>query len=84
MGSSHAKNGKRASEQLVTITTDVLKERLNRLYGVSHGSRQKMMSQFDHLWDLKEHALLEKATSIEVPRSWMDELDHALSQNRGN
>jgi len=74
MGTNSHKN----SAQLVTVGTDRLKERLNILYAARRG--QKLSGQngvFDHLWDLKESAILEGKGSVEVPQSWLDELNDA-------
>jgi hypothetical protein len=67
---------KHATEQLVIVETQALKERLNRLYQARVEAKS-----FDHLWDLKELALLEGKISIEVPKPWLDELDGALASS---
>ena len=75
MGNSH-KN----SAQLVTVGTARLKERLNVLYASRRGQKNDGQAAFDHLWDLKESAILEGKGSVEVPQSWLDELnDDVLS-----
>jgi hypothetical protein len=76
MGSSLKKDG---SESLVTVTTSALKERLNQAYDANR-KKQTQLNNFDSLWDLKEKALLEGKKSIEVPQTWMEELDGALKQ----
>lgn len=73
--------------EVVTIDTDTLKQRLNKLYETArlrqkHGSPSGV---FDYLWDLKEKALLEGSKSVEVPKNWLDELDTAINQpSRGH
>jgi len=76
MGNNSHKN----SAQLVKVGTDRLKERLNVLYASRRGQKVAQDGVFDHLWDLKESAILEGKGSVEVPQSWLDELnDEALS-----
>jgi hypothetical protein len=81
MGSSRLNGGVRA-EQLVTLNTEALKDRLNRVYDRLHRANDtrssKSFSQeglFEYLWDLKEVALLEGKSSVELPKNWLDELD---------
>jgi len=74
MGTNSHKN----SAQLVTVGTDRLKERLNVLYASKHGKKAGQSGVFDHLWDLKESAILEGKGSVEVPQSWLDELNDEL------
>ncbi|MCC6981267.1 MAG: hypothetical protein IT343_23295 [Candidatus Melainabacteria bacterium] len=72
MGTNSHKN----SAQLVTVGTDRLKERLNVLYAARRGQKDSgQAGVFDHLWDLKESAILEGKGSVEVPQSWLDELN---------
>lgn len=76
------KNSHKNSAQLVTVGTDRLKERLNVLYAARRGQKISMDGVFDHLWDLKESAILEGKGSVEVPQSWLDELnDESLSSD---
>ncbi len=77
MHSSLEKNGGNAREKLVVVETTHLKERLNRLYGV-RTRKSAQTASFEHLWDLKELALLEGKVAVEVPRPWLDELDGVL------
>lgn len=72
MGTNSHKN----SAQLVTLGTARLKERLNVLYAARRGQgKTKEHGVFDHLWDLKESALLEGKGTVDVPQSWLDELN---------
>ncbi len=90
MGSSNSNRSVRA-EKLVTMTTDLLKDRLNRVYSRlhnTHGPRDaKIQSQeglFEYLWDLKEVALLEGKASVELPKNWLDELEQDVILPRAN
>jgi hypothetical protein len=67
-------------EQLIIVETAALKERLNKVYKARSGKSEP--KSFDHLWDLKELALLEGKDSIEVPKPWLEELDGLLAANR--
>ncbi len=65
--------------QLVTVSTSTLKDRLNRLYDTRKG-HPKTISQsglFEYLWDLKELALMERKSSVEVPSTWLEELEES-------
>ena len=79
MSSSPKKNGGSAIDQLVVVETTQLKERLNRLYTL-RAKKSAQTASFEHLWDLKELALLEGKSSIAVPSPWLDELDGALDE----
>lgn len=81
MGSSNM-NGGVGNEKLITVTTDVLKDRLNRVYSQLHTATETRTSKsasqerlFEYLWDLKEMALLEGKSSVELPKNWLDELE---------
>jgi hypothetical protein len=67
----------RNKEQLTTVKTDQLKERLNRLYGAvrTNMSAFSHWTRFDYLWDLKELAVLEGRNNVEIPEQWLDELE---------
>lgn len=75
--SSSLKKNSAGNEQLISVETTSLKDRLNRVYA---SRRSASPNSFDHLWDMKELALLEGKASVEVPRSWIDELDGALAE----
>lgn len=64
-------------EKLVSVNTTDLKARLNRLY---KGMRGKEAGRFDYLWDLKELALLEGRNTVDVPETWLDELERNDNQ----
>lgn len=88
MGSSN-KSGGVANEKLITVTTDTLKSRLNKVYDHLHASTRTAKAGskeglFEYLWDLKELALLEGKSSIEVPKNWLDELEQDIVSARSN
>jgi hypothetical protein len=64
---------------VITVSTKSLKDQLNLAYDAKR-KKKAQLNNFDSLWDLKEKALLEGKSSIDVPRTWMDELDGALKQ----
>jgi hypothetical protein len=80
MSSSCKKNSGDASEQLVTIATSALKERLNKIYNADR-KKTAQLNSFEDLWDMKEMALLEGKASLQVPRVWLDELEGGQSEN---
>lgn len=68
------------NEKLVSVKTAELKERLNRLYsGMRLTGRKGDMGRFDYLWDLKELALMEGRPSVEVPETWLDDIEKGLN-----
>lgn len=74
--------------QLVTVSTSTLKDRLNRLYDTRKGQVKTISHSglFEYLWDLKELALMERKSSVEVPSTWLDELEESFDYEgiRGN
>jgi hypothetical protein len=62
---------------LVSVPTELLRDRLNRLYGAVRRNARNYSAwgRFDYLWDLKELAVLEGRGSVEIPDSWLDELE---------
>lgn len=74
MGSSSHKH----ASQTVSVGLDNLKEKLNVLYKMRRTQPEAGPEAFDHLWDLKELAIVEGRSSVEVPKSWIDELNAAL------
>jgi hypothetical protein len=74
-------NGK---PNLVTVPTDQLRHRLNRLYGILRGHKPtQSLGRFDYLWDLKELAVLEGKRAVEIPDAWLDELERVYAENCG-
>jgi hypothetical protein len=65
------------ASNLVTIPTDHLRDRLNRLYNAVRGNPRTyaIWGRFDYLWDLKELAVLEGRGSVQIPDNWLDELE---------
>jgi hypothetical protein len=78
MGSSKANGGVR-TEKMVTMETDLFKDRLNQVYDrIRHSASSRNLSQndfFEYLWDLKEKALMEGKSSLELPQNWLDKLE---------
>ncbi len=78
MGSSKL-NGDVRAEEMVTLETDLFRDRLNRVYDrMRHGSQSRNLSQsefFEYLWDLKERALVEGKPSLELPQTWLEKLE---------
>ncbi len=70
-------SGSNQHVNLVSVRTDLLKERLNRLYDVvrCNPRSHSAWGRFDYLWDLKELALLEGKGSVQIPDAWLDELE---------
>ena len=66
--------------KMVTVSTATLKERLNRLYDSMRARHVVSPSSglFDYLWDLKEVALLEGRNEVEVPTTWLEELESTV------
>lgn len=64
---------------MVAIGTNELKEKLNKAYCSRFqktGNSPKLSDGlFNYLWDLKEKALLEHQTHIEIPDTMLDELE---------
>jgi hypothetical protein len=62
---------------LVRLQTNDLRQRLNRIYDTVRGNSHShsVFSRFDYLWDLKELAVLEGRAAVEVPESWLEELE---------
>lgn len=66
--------------ELVKVDIATLQNNLNKLFA-RHNRRQMSklyQDDFDYLWDLKELALLEKKQLVEVPGTWLSEMDLAL------
>jgi len=63
--------------KLSTVSTQSLREKLNRIYSAMHTHHGTFSSigLFEYLWDLKELAILEGRQSVSVPASWLRELD---------
>ncbi|MBX9685924.1 MAG: hypothetical protein K2X27_04430 [Candidatus Obscuribacterales bacterium] len=83
MGAGDDKRKLGANEKLVSVRTSDLKERLNRLYKGMRGSsaRKTDSGRFDYLWDLKELALMEGRSSVDVPETWLEEIENGLGDS---
>ena len=78
MGISQKRNAQPGDLNLTTVSTDSLRNRLNRIYDAMR-SRPRSLSNsglFDYLWEMKELALLEGRNSVQVPTNWLEELEH--------
>ncbi len=75
-----AKNSK-----VVSFSTETLKNRLNQLYQTRRHSQDAPSHDglFEFLWDLKEKALLEGKSEVEVPASLLDDLENAYHAESG-
>jgi hypothetical protein len=64
-------------DNLVSVKTEFLREKLNYLYDSLRTNPQAMSSwgRFDYLWDLKELALVQGLNSIDIPFNWLEELE---------
>ncbi|MBX9570664.1 MAG: hypothetical protein K2X77_17360 [Candidatus Obscuribacterales bacterium] len=89
MGSHENKEAKPlASDKLVNLKTSDLRERLNKLYArMRSSSAERKLSdngRFDYLWDLKELALMQGTQSVDVPESWLDDLEKGVAGHPGH
>jgi len=81
-------NAKKKSEkELVTVDTNDLRVRLNKLFEARHGQgisagRASGEGIFEYLWDLKEKALLDRRSSVDVPSNWLAQLEQEQGQLR--
>ncbi len=66
--------------ELVKVDLATLQNNLNKLFASKNRRQLSRIYQddFDYLWDLKELALLEKKQLVEVPGTWLSEMDLAL------
>lgn len=64
-------------QPLVTVRTEQLRERLNKLYDSVRGNAKtySYWNRFDYLWDLKELAVLEGRANVQIPDTWLEELE---------
>ncbi len=76
MGNSCSTSGAKDT-RLVSIDTDTLKLRLNQFYRANRQGGEHRDSMFEYLWDIKEMALMEGRNQVEVPSSWLDELENS-------
>jgi len=75
---------KKSAKDLVSVETDLLKERLNKLYQNRRAMNTRAAGEgiFEYLWDLKEKALLDHSASVEVPFNWLDQLEQEQGGKR--
>ena len=76
MGSSNPDN-KSLSLSMATFSTSSLRDRLNRVYLSMRSNRKNLPSSglFEYLWDLKEAALSEGRSHVQIPSNWLEELE---------
>ncbi len=79
---------KKGNNEMISVETGVLKERLNKLYQNRRGQGHRLdmpgatEGLFEYLWDLKEKALLDREAKVEVPRNWLDQLEQEQHDRR--
>lgn len=62
-------------QTFIQIETKHLQEKLNQFYYNAGGVRSQAKPQcFHDLWDLKELAMLERRSTVEVPERWLQEV----------
>jgi hypothetical protein len=72
-----------ARANLVSVPTEHLRDRLNRLYSAVRGHQNLIIvGRFDYLWDLKELAMLEGRRNVDIPDSWLDELERLYVESQ--
>ena len=84
-------SGTRQKDQLISMRTEHLRDRLNRLYDAvrANARSNNYWCRFDYLWDLKELAVLEGRNAVWIPENWLEELENAYVEigdfsGRGN
>ncbi len=67
--------------ELVRVEVQALQTKLNKIFERQNRKELNKIyhDDFDYLWDLKELALLEKKQQVEVPGTWLSELETALA-----
>ena len=80
MGKFHS-TATRDDLNLVKVNTTTLKDRLNRLYDSRRNNSNPLSNEglFEYLWDLKELALMEGRSDVEVPGTWLEELEESMT-----
>lgn len=77
MGNYQGEGSKTNPLKMAEVSTDNLRQKLNDIYACLRNKPCVVINPglFEYLWDLKELALLEGRTSIEVPTTWLKELE---------
>lgn len=84
MGSKSGRFQASPGEKMVQVSTAELRIRLNRLYNrMRSASGQGDLGRFDYLWDLKELALMEGRPTVDVPETWLDEMEKGFGGHVG-
>lgn len=77
-----------STEKIVSVKTSDLRQRLNALYARMRGNAAQRQfgdsGRFDYLWDLKELALMKGSQSVDVPESWLEELEKSMPAHQGH
>lgn len=77
--------GNPQGNEKVSLKTSDLRDRLNKIYvQMRSGKCQPDSKHFDYLWDLKELALMHGNNTVDVPASWLDELEEGNSSHPGH
>ncbi len=74
-------NAPKNEGELVKVDLSKLQNGLNKIFARQNRKELNKIYQddFDYLWDLKELAILEKKQIVEVPGTWLSEMDSALA-----
>lgn len=68
-----------ARSNLTSLPTAQLRDRLNRIYDFMRGNRSdSCLNRFDYLWDLKELAVSEGRNTVQIPDTWLEELERVV------
>lgn len=81
MGNSKSNTAVKESK-LVSVTTDTLKARLNKFYDARINRDASQEGLFEYLWDLKELALMEGRAEVQVPATWLEDLEDTSTSSR--
>src|SRR5207245_2858285 len=84
-GTRKSSSSNSSNVELITVSTENLRQRLNGMYdAMRSGNRfSSNAGLFEYLWDLKELALLEGRGTVQVPTTWLDELEQEFVSLRG-
>ena len=82
MGRSQNNSGHSSDLKLDTVATESLRDKLNRIYDIMRTQPRTLSSSglFEYLWELKEAALMEGRTFVQVPSTWLEELEQDFSE----
>ncbi|MBX9673527.1 MAG: hypothetical protein K2X70_08805 [Candidatus Obscuribacterales bacterium] len=81
----HTHMDNQSKSHMIAVDTQALKDKLNARFTLMHqGGGSLNTGLFNHLWDLKEKALMEHERQVKVPSDWLSELDFDLEANTGD